>query len=94
MHIAVVTLEIHIPGSASLKHKRSRLKPLLARLHREFNISAAEIGQHDLHNSTVIACVVVSNDSRHPQRVLAKIPRWIEVNRPDLQIVDEEFSFH
>jgi uncharacterized protein YlxP (DUF503 family) len=27
--------------------KRSRLKPLLARLHREFNISVAEVDRND-----------------------------------------------
>ena len=93
MHVATLIIELHIPGSDSLKHKRGRLKPLLARLHREFNISAAEIDYHDRHGSALIVCAMVSNDAKHIQRVLMKIPVWIEKFRPDLQVVDEELQF-
>jgi uncharacterized protein YlxP (DUF503 family) len=41
MSIGILTLEIQLPGCKSLKEKRSRLKPLIARLHREFNVSVA-----------------------------------------------------
>ncbi|NIS83162.1 MAG: DUF503 family protein [Anaerolineales bacterium] len=92
MHVAALTLELRIPGCTSLKQKRSRIKPLLSRLHREFNVSAAEIDHNDHHTSTIIACVVVSNDSRHAQRLLTGIPGWIERNRPDLQLVDDQIT--
>jgi uncharacterized protein len=36
--IGQLTIYLHLPGCASLKEKRGRLKPLLARLHREFNL--------------------------------------------------------
>ena len=88
MHVAALTIELHLPGCASLKEKRSRLKPLLARLHRQFNVSASEIGENDHHTSAAIACAVVSNDHDHVQRVLSAIPPWIESQRPDLQVVD------
>jgi len=42
--IGTLTFHLHLPGCASLKEKRSRLKPLLARLHRQFNVSTAEMG--------------------------------------------------
>jgi hypothetical protein len=91
MHIGTLTIELYLPGCNSLKQKRSRLKPLLARLHREFNISAAEIDHNDQHRSALIACAIVSNDVKHVQRVLEKIPDWIENYRPDLQVVDQHF---
>jgi uncharacterized protein YlxP (DUF503 family) len=93
MHVATLIIELLIPGSDSLKHKRGRLKPLLSRLHKEFNISAAEIDYHDRHGSALIACAMVSNDAKHIQRVLMKIPAWIEKYRPDLQVIDEELQF-
>lgn len=92
MHVIALTVELHIPGCTSLKQKRSRLKPLLARLRREFNVSVAEIDHNDHHQSAVIACVVVSNDARHAQRVLSVIPGWIERNRPDLSLVDDQMT--
>ncbi|MCK5053611.1 MAG: DUF503 domain-containing protein [Anaerolineales bacterium] len=90
MHVAVVTIEIHLPGCNSLKEKRSKLKPLLARLQREFNISTAELEHNDVHRSAGIACAVVGNNDRHLQRMLEKIPGWIERHRPDLQVVDHQ----
>jgi uncharacterized protein YlxP (DUF503 family) len=92
MHVYALVIELHLPGCASLKQKRSRLKPLLTSLHREFNVSAAEIGQNDSHRMSSIACVVVSNDGRHAQRVLSKIPSWIESRRPDVQIIDSSIT--
>jgi len=92
MHVATLVVELHLPDCSSLKQKRSRLKPLLAQLHRAFCVSAAEVGDNDHHRSAVIAVVVVSNDARHAQRVLSGVPDWIERRRPDIQIVDHKLS--
>lgn len=92
MSLGMLTLYIHIPGCASLKEKRSRLKPLLARLHREFNVSAAEMDRHDAWQDAVIACALVSNDHKHTQRTLQKITNWIESNRPDIILVEERLE--
>jgi uncharacterized protein YlxP (DUF503 family) len=94
MHVGTLTVELHLPGCDSLKQKRSRLKPLLARLHREFNISAAEVGHNDHHRAALIACAIISNDAKHVQRVLEKIPDWIERHRPDMQVVDHEIMLY
>ena len=92
MSLGVLTLHLHIPGSASLKDKRRRLKPLLTRLGREFNISVAEIGHNDVWGSATIACALVSNDTGHTQRSLQKITDWIERNWPDVTVVDEQIE--
>ncbi|MDX1600751.1 MAG: DUF503 domain-containing protein [Anaerolineales bacterium] len=88
MHIAALTLEFRLPGCTSLKQKRGRLKPMLAQVHNEYNVSAAEIDFHDSHTAAVVACVVVSNDSRHVQRLLSRIPEWVEKRFPDLSLID------
>jgi uncharacterized protein YlxP (DUF503 family) len=92
MHVGILTLHIHIPGCSSLKEKRSRLKPLLFRLHREFNISVAEIDYHDEWQNTIVACVLVSNDNGHTQRSLQKIVRWIEETWPDVDLVEDQLE--
>ncbi|GAP14591.1 uncharacterized protein conserved in bacteria [Longilinea arvoryzae] len=86
MAIGLLTLLIELPGCASLKQKRSQVKPLLARLHREFNISAAEIDHLDRWQSAVLGCVVISNDSQHNQRVLQQVVSYVETNFPNLLI--------
>lgn len=92
MHIAAITLELHLPGCTSLKQKRSQLKPLLARIHKKFNVSAAEIGFNDSHTSALLACVVVSNDHNHAQRLLATIPGWMERRFPHISLVEERIE--
>ena len=87
MSIGLLTLEIHLPGCSSLKEKRRRLKPLLARLSREFNISVAEIDHQDVWQNAIVACALVSNNSRHTQRSLQSVLNWVENNWPDIDIV-------
>ena len=90
--IGLLTLHLHIPGCKSLKEKRSRLKPLLTRLHKEFNISVAEMDLHDVWQSTVIGCAVVSNDGAQAQRTLQSVSAWVESNWHDMTIVDESIE--
>jgi len=92
MSLGVLTIHLRIPGCASLKEKRSHLKPLLARLHREFNISAAELDYHDRWGETLIGCSLLSNDHKHTQRTLAKVITWIEKHHPHLYIVEEQIE--
>ena len=89
MNLGILTLHIHFPGCASLKEKRRRLKPLVTRLGREFNISVAEIDYLDVWQDALIACALVSNGNKHTQRSLQKIGGWVEKTWPDIEIVDE-----
>jgi uncharacterized protein len=92
MHVAALSIELRLPACRTLKEKRSALKSLLAAIHREFNVSAAELDHLDSPSSSVVACAVVSNDPAHAQRVLGRIPGWVEDRRPDLQVVDSAIS--
>ena len=88
MIVGTCLIELHIEGNESLKGKRGTLKPLLARLHKEFNVSAAEIDQQGSWQSASIALACVANDTAHVEQVLNHAVQWIEHNRPDLQVVD------
>ncbi len=92
MPVGLLTLQVLIPGCSSLKEKRSRLKPLLARLHREFNISVAEIDHLDAWNSAVLACALVSNSHGHTQRALQNVLAWVESYWPDVTVVDDRIE--
>ncbi len=92
MVLGLLTLEVHLPGCSSLKEKRSRLKPLLARLHREFNVSTAEIGKNDAWQSATLACALVSNDPAFTQSALQKVLHWIQNEWPDVALVDDRID--
>lgn len=88
--IGVCTIRLYLPGTGSLKEKRSILKSMLNRLHNTFNVSAAEVDQHDVWQSAVIAIATVSNANLHSQQVIDNALRWIESNFPDAYIVSSE----
>jgi len=88
MVIGACRVRLHLPGCSSLKEKRGRLKPLLARLRKEFNLATAEVDLNDVWQSAEIALVAVANDAGLVQAELQNTLRWIEHHRPDLEIDD------
>ena len=92
MHIGILTLYLQIPGCTSLKEKRSRLKPLIARLHREFNISIAEMDHQDAWGESTLGCTLISNDIGFTQRSLQSIVHWLNKNWPDIMLVEDQIE--
>ena len=68
--IGVLTLEIHVEHSHSLKDKRQVVKSLKDRLRGRFNVAVAEIDGLDSWQSSVIAVVTVANDRVFAEKVL------------------------
>ena len=92
MSIAVLSIHLHLPGCASLKEKRSLIKPVLARLHREYNVAAAEMDLQDVWQDTLLACVTISNDPLQNQRLLQQVIDFTARTWPDLQIMDQRIE--
>lgn len=90
--VAILSIQIRLPGCRSLKEKRSRLKPLLVRLHREFNISTAEMDLQDTWDQAVIACSMVNSDVAVLQRSLGQVLKWLISNWPDVQVIDDHME--
>lgn len=85
-------IEIDLPGINSLKEKRSVLKGLIARVHKEFNVSCAEVGYHDVWQSSALGVAVVSTSAVHAQNVLENVVKWIERYRPDVTVIDHSIE--
>ena len=92
MSVTLLSMHLLLPGCTSLKEKRGRIKPLLARLHRQFNVSAAEVDHQDRWQESIIACAVVSNDANHNQRLMQEVVTFTETNFPNVQIIDEKIE--
>lgn len=88
MVIVAATVDLHLPGMASLKEKRGVLKTLIARLHKTFNIAVAEVDLHDVWQSAALGIAIVSTSAAHGEAKLESVLGWIERNRPDVEIVD------
>ena len=90
--IATITIHLHLPGCGSLKEKRGRIKPLISRLHREFNVSVAEMDLQDKWQEAVIGCAMIGNDHAFLQSALQAVARWVESNWPDGMVVDSRME--
>jgi uncharacterized protein YlxP (DUF503 family) len=90
--LATLTLHLHLPACSSLKEKRGRIKPLISRLHREFNVSVAEMDLNDHWQEAVIACAMVNSDGTHLRRSLQAVAEWVESHWPDGMVVDEKIE--
>ena len=77
MHLAVATWDLHLDGCASLKDKRSRIKPLVTAL-RRVNLSVAEVEHQDLWQRAGIACAAVGSDRSVVEGELRAADRIIE----------------
>ncbi len=86
--LTLLTLKMFFPGCSSLKEKRSRLQPILKRIHKEFNLSVSEIGLQDVWQSAWLGFAVVSTDAVHNQQVLQAVVKYIELNWPDEQVTE------
>jgi uncharacterized protein len=90
--IAQLTIHLHLPGCSSLKEKRGRIKPLIARLHREFNVSVAEMDLLDKWQETLISCAMVGNNHAILHSAMQTVSKWLEANWEDGQIIDEKIE--
>jgi uncharacterized protein len=68
--IGVLTLDIVVEASHSLKEKRHVVKSLKDRLRDRFNVAVAEIDGLDSWQHAVVAAVTVSNDKLHAEKIL------------------------
>lgn len=90
--LGVLNIHLHLPGCASLKEKRGRIKPLLARLHREFNLSVAETGLQDKWHEALICCAMVSSDPTVLRQSLQKVSNWVEAHWTDGDVIEQKIE--
>jgi len=76
--IGVLTLDILVETSHSLKEKRHVIKSLKDRLQERFNVSVAEIDGLDSWQHAVVAAVTVSNDKVFAEKVLSAVESHAE----------------
>jgi uncharacterized protein YlxP (DUF503 family) len=92
--LATLTIHLHLPGCASLKEKRGHIKPLIARLHREFNVSVAEMALQDQWQEAVIVCAMVGNGRGRLEAALQTVGKWVEANWSDGDVIEQRVELY
>ncbi len=91
MIVGVCTVESFIPDGHSLKDKRQVLQSVKTRLRAKFNISVAEVGDHDLWQKAVLGMACVANESVHVNQVLDQAMNLI-YGVPTVQVVRSQIE--
>jgi uncharacterized protein len=91
MVVGLLSVELHLPGSQSLKDKRMVLRRLKDRI-RKFNVAVAEVDYQDTWQRAALGIVTVSTHTSHAERELAAVADEIERVEPGLVTrVETEF---
>jgi uncharacterized protein YlxP (DUF503 family) len=71
--IGVVTLELRVESSHSLKEKRHVVQSLKDRLRHKFNVAVAEIDHQDSWQLATLAAVTVASDRGIAEKILCGV---------------------
>jgi uncharacterized protein YlxP (DUF503 family) len=83
MPVGLLTIELHIPGSRSLKDKRMVLRSVKDRL-RKFNVAVAEIEHQDLWQRAALGVVTIGTSDALVDQALSAVVDEIERVEPGL----------
>jgi len=92
MNIGVCKIRLRLPENLSLKGKRRVLKSITTQIGNKFNVSVAEVDDHDLWQLATLGICCVSNNKRHANEILSKVVNFITNSRFDVEILDYEIE--
>lgn len=92
MTIGFCRIDLYLPECASLKQKRGVLKGVIARTRNKFNVSVAELDDHDRWQRARLGVVTIANESRYANRVLSQVVNAIE-REDHLILMDYSLEF-
>ena len=88
IQVGVLLIKLRLPEAASLKDKRQVVKSVIARIHNNFQVAAAEVGDNDLWQLATIGVSTIGNDSRKINEVLSGIMDFVNDTRFDAEVMD------
>jgi uncharacterized protein len=88
MPVGLLTLEIHLPYSHSLKEKRAVLRKIRDRIRSRFNVAVAEVDHRDVWQVATIGVVSISDSRQLLDAVLHDVLRESE------RILGEDVARH
>jgi uncharacterized protein YlxP (DUF503 family) len=92
VYAGVMSVDLHLPATVSLKQKRSVVRPLVAHLRKHYAVAASEAGHLDALARTQIGVAVVAPDMGHCRDVLDRCERWLE-SEPHVDFVQAHRTY-
>lgn len=92
MIIGLLSIEIFLPYSRSLKEKRQVIRAFKERVRRKFNVAAAEVDFLDKWQRTKLGFITLNNQRSFVEQVLEKIVAEAE-NSLEGEILKTEIQY-
>lgn len=87
MIIGICTIVLFIPDKNSLKGKRQVIKSIKDRVRNKYNVSIAEVADHDLWQKAVLGIALVGNEKKFVNQVMDKVLDLIR-SSPLVEVID------
>lgn len=85
--MAAMRVTIRIPGSTSLKEKRSVVRHLVETSRQRLGVSASEVEAHDRRQLAVLGFATVAPSASQAATLLDRVERFVW-SHPDIEVVE------
>ena len=92
MNVGICRINLRLPENLSLKGKRQVLKSIVTRVRNKFNVSIAEVDDHDSWQLAALGICCVSNNKRYTNEVLSKVVDFITNSRFEVEMLNYEIE--
>ena len=87
MHVAALSVDLHLPSSHSLKDKRSVVRPILDGCRQRYGVAAAEVAWQDRWQRAGLGIAAVSSTVAQVTSVLDAVERFVW-SFPEVEVTD------
>jgi len=89
--IGILTIELLVPGAGSLKEKRMAVRSIKEKLRNRFNVSVAELEDHDKWQRVLLGIATLGAEKRFINSVLDKAAELVRSSR-GVEIADYQIE--
>ncbi len=93
MFIGIVTLDIIIHGSSSLKDKRRVMQSLKVRLRKSFNVSVTEVDNQELWQRSTLGISLVATTESATRSIINSINDFM-MRSADFEIINKQIDIY
>lgn len=87
MVAVLMTVELHVPASGSLKAKRAVVKSVTAKLRNDLKVSVAEVGYQDLWQRAILGVAIAAGSEVGARKVAQQVETLVS-REHRLEIID------
>jgi uncharacterized protein YlxP (DUF503 family) len=89
VHVAALSMDLHLPQVHSLKEKRSVIRPILDGCRHRFGVAAAEVAYQDRWQRAGLGFSVVASTPSHAAEVMDSVERFVW-SFPEAEVLSAE----